>query len=363
MSRDAANTVSDDSMTGGQAMDAPVARRLARGGLCLSEIGFGAAPIGNLYRPMSDDEARSTIEAGLAAGLTYVDTAPHYGAGLSERRLGEALAGRDGIVLSSKVGRLLEADSSATAGDASEGFHAALPFRRVFDYSYEGVLRSHEESLHRLGVSRIDILYVHDIGRVTHGDDHDRTFDQLTRGGGFRALDQLRREGAISAFGLGVNEWQICIDAMEHADLDVVLLAGRYTLLEQGALDRFLPSCLQRGVSVVIGGAYNSGILASGTRRPGPHHYNYAPAPPEIIHRVRRLEEMCDRFEVSLAAAALQFPLAHPAVVSVIPGLDSGARVDATLSLYHEAIPAAFWKALREDGLIHGEAPHPGEAA
>jgi D-threo-aldose 1-dehydrogenase len=341
-------------------MSAPARRPLARGRLHLSEIGFGAAPIGNLYRPLSDRQARETIEAGLAAGLTYVDTAPHDGAGLSERRLGDALRGRDDVVLSTKVGRLLRVDPAAISDLDREGFSSALPFRRVFDYSYDGVLRSHEDSLQRLGLSRIDILYVHDIGRVTHGADHDRTFDQLTRGGGLRALEQLRREGAIAAFGLGVNEWPICLEAMEHGDLDVVLLAGRYTLLEQGALDLFLPQCLARGVSVVVGGAYNSGILATGTRGRGPLHYDYAEAPAEIVARVRQLEEICEWHGVPLAAAALQFPLAHPAVVSVIPGLDSGARVDATLALYHAKIPAAFWEGLRSEGLVRADAPLPG---
>lgn len=347
-----------------QRMSAPAGRPLARGGLALSEIGFGAAPIGNLYSAMSDQQARETIDAGLAAGLTYVDTAPHYGAGLSERRLGDALRGRTGgVVLSTKVGRLLRNDPALDTDLDCEGFRSALPFGRVFDYSYDGVLRSYEDSLQRLGLSRIDILYVHDIGRLTHGRDHDRTFDQLTRGGGLRALDQLRGEGAIAAFGVGANEWQICLDVMDHAELDIVLLAGRYTLLEQDALDIFMPLCLDRGVSVVVGGVYNSGILATGTRGPGPFHYDYAEAPPEIVSRVRRFEDICDAHGVFLAAAALQFPLAHPAVVSVIPGLDSGARADATLALYHTAVPAAFWEDLRSQGLVRRDAPLPGLAA
>jgi D-threo-aldose 1-dehydrogenase len=336
-------------------------RAITRTGLAISELGFGAASLGNLYRPVSDGEARATLEAALGAGLTYVDTAPRYGHGLSERRVGDLLRGRKDTVLSTKVGRLLTPDPSLIGDGERHGFRSAMPFEQVYDYSHDGVMRSYEDSLQRLGLARIDILYVHDIGRLTHGDDHARTFAQLTAGGGFRALERLRDSGAIDAFGLGVNEWEVCLEAMDHVDLDVVLLAGRYTLLEQTALATFLPACLARRVSVVIGGAYNSGILASGVKREGPHYYDYGQAPEHVVERVRRLEAVCDRHGVPLAAAALQFPLAHPAVVSVIPGLGSVARVNQTKALYVLKLPADLWRELQAEGLIDAEAPPPGD--
>ncbi|PCD04210.1 pyridoxal 4-dehydrogenase [Sphingomonas spermidinifaciens] len=343
-------------------MDRIAQRTLVRSDLSLSEIGCGAASLGNLYRPVADAEARATLDAALAAGMTYVDTAPRYGHGLSERRVGDVLRGRDGIVLSSKVGRLFCADP-ALAGDAARhGFRSPMPFEARYDYSYDGVMRSWEDSLQRLGLGRIDILYVHDIGGMTHADEHDRTFAELTKGGGLRALEVLRADGAIGAFGLGVNECDVVLQAMNYADLDVVLLAGRYTLLEQGALDALLPACERRGVSIVVGGAYNSGILATGTRRDGPIYYDYGAAPPDIVDHVRWLEALCDRHAVPLAAAALQFPLAHPQVVSVIPGLGSVGRVQQTMDLYHQAIPADFWRDLRAVGLVDVAAPLPGGA-
>ena len=336
-------------------------RTITRTGLAISELGFGAASLGNLYRPVGDGEARATLEAALEAGLTYVDTAPRYGHGLSERRVGDLLRDRRDTVLSTKVGRLLTPDPNLSGDAERYGFRSALPFEQVYDYSHDGVMRSYEDSLQRLGLARIDILYVHDIGRLTHGDDHRRTFAQLTKGGGFRALERLRDSGAINAFGLGVNEWEVCLEAMDQVDLDVVLLAGRYTLLEQTALARFRPACLARRISVVVGGAYNSGILASGVKRDGPHYYDYGQAPGDIVERVRRLEAVCDRYDAPLAAAALQFPLAHPAVVSVIPGLGSVARVNQTLALYARKLPADLWRELRSEGLVDAEAALPGD--
>ncbi|MET3665099.1 aldo/keto reductase [Caulobacter sp. 1776] len=336
-------------------------REIRRTGLPLSVLGLGAASVGNLYRPVSDGEARATLAAALDAGLTYVDTAPRYGHGLSERRVGDAVRERDDVVLSSKVGRLLTPDVRLKGDAERHGFRSPLPFEQVYDYSHDGVMRSYEDSLQRLGLARIDILYVHDIGPMTHGDDDARTFGQLTTGGGFRALERLRDSGAINAFGLGVNEWRVCLRAMEHVDLDVVLLAGRYTLLEQTALETFLPAALARQVSVVIGGAYNSGILATGVKGEGPHYYDYGEAPPEIVARVRRLETLCARHGVPLPAAALQFCLAHPAVVSVIPGLGSVARVHQTLDFHAAAIPADFWRELRTENLVDPQAVLPGE--
>ncbi|MBO9707398.1 MAG: aldo/keto reductase [Caulobacter sp.] len=338
-------------------------REIRRAGLPISVLGFGAASVGNLYRPVTDEDARATLLAAMDAGLTYVDTAPRYGHGLSERRVGDVLRGRDGVVLSTKVGRLLTPVPGLKGDGERHGFRSPMPFEQLYDYSHDGILRSYEDSLQRLGLAHIDILYVHDIGPMTHGDDDARTFEQLTIGGGFRALERLRQSGAITAFGLGVNEWRICLRAMEHVDLDVVLLAGRYTLLEQTALESFLPAALARQVSVVVGGAYNSGILATGVRGPGPHYYDYGEAPPEVVERVRRLEALAERHETPLAAAALSFCLAHPAVVSVIPGLGSVERVKKTLDLYDTPIPAAFWAELRAENLIDPRAPLPGDEA
>jgi D-threo-aldose 1-dehydrogenase len=332
-------------------------RRIPRTGQQFSEIGFGAASLGNLYQEISNADAAGTAVAAIAAGIRYFDTAPHYGFGLSERRLGDALRDRNGLIVSTKVGRLLRPLLGHRGTAERFGFRTPMPFEPQFDYSYDAILRSFEDSQQRLGLARIDILYVHDIGQLTHGERHEETFAQLTRGGGLRALEELRSGGAIGGFGLGVNEWQICLDVMDLVDLDVILLAGRYTLLEQAALDAFLPACIARDVAVVIGGAYNSGILATGTRRSGMVHYDYAPASAAMLDHVRRIEEICDRHAVTLAAAALQFPLAHPAVVSVIPGLGSVRRVEETLALYQEAIPGAFWAELRSEGLLRDDAP------
>jgi D-threo-aldose 1-dehydrogenase len=316
--------------------------------------------LGNLYRPMTDEDARDTLSAALDAGITYVDTAPRYGHGLSERRVGEVLRDRTGVTLSSKVGRIFRASSALTGYGERNGFYSPLPFESAYDYSYGGILRSYEDSLQRLGLARIDILYIHDIGRLTHGEGHARAFAQLCDGG-FRALEELRQAGAIGGFGLGVNEWEVCVEAMAHAEFDVILLAGRYTLLEQEAAAQFLDICTQRNTSVVIGGAYNSGILATGTRRGQTPLYDYKPAPESVLERVRRLETVCDEFGLPLAAAALQFPLAHPAVVSVIPGLGSVDEVTRTIELYRTEIPAGFWIKIRESGLLDARAPLPGE--
>ncbi len=341
-------------------MTPPVAQRtLASNGLGLSEIGVGAASLGNLYRPMDDNDARDVVSVALQADLRYFDTAPHYGRGLSERRLGDALRGVAGVAVSTKVGRILRPDSSIVDDRERDGFRSPMPFRTEYDYTYDGVMRSYDASLQRLGLAKIDILYVHDIGRMTHGLDHERSWSQLTQGGGFRALEALRDSRAISGFGLGVNEVAVCLDAMAQARLDVILLAGRYTLLEQSPLGDLLPACAESGTSVVIGGPYNSGILVTGSKGGQTPYYNYAPAPPEVIARVSSLEDVAERHGVTLAAAALQFPLAHPQVVSVIPGLGAARHVVQTLELYRETIPADFWRELKAHALLHPGAPTP----
>ncbi|WP_199229106.1 aldo/keto reductase [Caulobacter endophyticus] len=324
----------------------------------LPRLGFGGAAVGNLYAPVSDAQARAVIDAALAAGIGYFDTAPHYGFGLSEIRLGHALAGRD-VVVSTKVGRRLEPI------DAHErerhGFVDAAPFEPVFDYAYDGVMRTFEDSLRRLRRDRVDVLLAHDLGRDTHGEAHAGHMRDFLDGG-YRAMRELKDAGAVGAIGLGVNEQAVCDEALAHVDLDVFLLAGRYTLLEQTALDGFLPRCVERGVKIIVGGPFNSGALVEAPGG-GPIHYNYAPAGPEIVARVESLRRVCAAHGVPLAAAALQFPLAHPAVASVIPGMASPAQVADALAWIETPIPASLWDDLRAEGLLHPAAPLPSARA
>jgi D-threo-aldose 1-dehydrogenase len=329
-------------------------------GLKVSELGFGSAPLGNLFHPLPDDTARQTLAAAEQEGFGYYDTAPFYGFGLSERRLGDALRHRKGVVLSTKVGRLLKpVPGPVNATQTRHGYATPMPFEPVYDYSYDAVMRSYEESLQRLGLSRIDILYIHDIGRLTHGEQNAIHMTALTRGGGLKALEELRAAGAIAGFGMGVNEVEACLDVTDHARLDVILLAGRYTLLEQTALAQLFPRCEAAGTAIVVGGPYNSGILAVGTKTGAPLYYNYEAAPHDVVEKVRKIEAVCDRHGVPLAAAALQFPLAHRLVASVIPGLDSPDRVFQTLALYRHKIPADLWQELRHEKLIRPDAPVP----
>ena len=323
--------------------------------LAIDALGFGCAPLGNLYHEVSDEEATDILTTALANDFRYFDTAPHYGQGLSERRVGDALRGSSDYVLSTKVGRLLR-----PAGYAAKrhGFISPMPFDIEYDYSYDGVMRSFEDSLQRLGLDRIDILFMHDIGPETHGDDDERLFP-IAMDGGYLAMDELRRSGRVSAIGLGVNEYEVCERALEHGDWDCFLLAGRYTLLEQESLNTFLPKCIDRNCSIVVGGAYNSGILATGVSGKGPSNYNYVPAPDDVVRKVAAIEGLCTEFSIPLAAAALQFPLAHPAIASVIPGIGNVRRIDQTLNLFATKIPDEFWSALSEQGLIRVDAPTP----
>lgn len=335
-------------------------RKLGKTGLSVTELGFGTAPLGNLFRPLPGDVADATLAAAKAAGFGYYDTAPFYGFGLAERRLGDALRGQPGIVLSTKVGRLLNPVAGPVDPNAvRHGYASPMPFEPVYDYSYDAVMRSFAESLQRLGLSRIDLLYIHDIGRLTHGDANAARMAELTKGGGLKALEELRASGAIAGFGMGVNEVPACLEVMAHARLDIILLAGRYTLLEQTPLDDLFPACEAADTSIVVGGPYNSGILAVGTQSGAPLYYNYESAPADVIAKVAKIEGICANHDVPLAAAALQFPLAHALVASVIPGLDSPVRVDQTLSLYRHPIPAAFWIDLRDAGLVRAGAPLP----
>jgi D-threo-aldose 1-dehydrogenase len=324
--------------------------------------GLGGAPLGNLFRALSDRTAIALVRHAHAAGARYFDTAPHYGHGRSERRMGDALRDfpRDDYLLSTKVGRLLE--PCADAPPDQHGYVDTLPFVQRYDYTGDGVRRSLADSLQRLGLARVDLVYVHDVDRATHGETHPRRLAEALDGG-LPALATLKAEGAIRGYGLGVNDVEICREVLRHADLDVILLAGRYTLADQSALAELLPECHRRGVTIVVGGPFNSGILATGARpRDGSvPYFNYAAAPRAIVERVAAIERVCGEFAVPLPAAALQFPLGHPAVTCVLPGARSAAEFDENLRHARYPIPARFWRALREQQLIDVRAPLPGE--
>jgi D-threo-aldose 1-dehydrogenase len=342
---------------GCMAMDPTRRTRIGRTRVEVTALGCGGAPLGNLFSAVTDAAAEETLSAAWEAGVRYFDTAPYYGYGLSEQRLGRFLSGveRGAYVLSTKVGRLLERRSG---GDGSEeGYVDALPFQPVFDYSYDAAKRSLEESLKRLGCGRIDIVLIHDIGVLTHGEAHAMVLASAMAGA-YRALDELRASGDIGAVGLGVNEWQVCLDAIERGDFDCFLLAGRYTLLDQSALERLLPACEARGISVIAGGAYNSGILA---REPGVgSSYDYRSAEEGIVRRARRIAEICRRHRVPLQAAALQFALHHPAVASVIPGQRSREEVAGNVEFFRHAVPVALWRELAAARLLDPRAPLDG---
>jgi D-threo-aldose 1-dehydrogenase len=330
----------------------------------LGPLAFGAAAIGNLYSPVSEEVAYESVRNALSNGLRYFDTAPFYGFGLSEKRLGKALSELDPdqrSIVSTKVGRKLVADARATISVPRQGFVTPEPYRSEFDYSYDATLRTYEASRRRLRRERIDILLVHDIGRATHGTDHPRRFAEFLEGG-YRAMRELRDGGAVGAIGLGVNETQVCQEALAHADFDLVLLAGRYTLLEQDALDTLFPLCERRGVHVVVGGPYNSGILATGVRGGADLKYNYAAASPEVIARVAAIESICDAHAVPLPAAALQFPRAHPQVLTVLAGMATSEQVNQAVSHVRRPLPGALWSDLRSAGLIRRDAPVPADA-
>jgi len=333
-------------------------RAIGKTGLALSAIGFGSAPIGDLHRAPSNDAAYELLQAAWDSGVRYFDTAPMYGAGLSERRVGDFLRDkpRDEYVLSTKVGRMLVPDREH-ALKTSGGDRRAMPFRYVFDYTYDAIMRSHELSLQRLGLERIDILYLHDIGRFSQRERHEETLKQALEGGGVRALEELRASGVVKAIGAGVNEWPILDVLMDHAKWDVFLLANRYTLLDHAVLDTFLPRCMREGVAIVDGAPLNAGILATGAVPDA--KYDYAPAPEAVLEKVRRIEAVCRKHNVPMIHAALVFPLGHEAVASIIPGPSTTAEFTANFAAYTAAIPSALWDDLKREGVLHPDAPVP----
>lgn len=338
-------------------------RQLGKTSLNVSTLGFGAASMGNLFQAVSDTEARATLDKAINLGMTLFDTSPRYGAGLSERRIGDALRplAREQYVLSTKVGRLLKPDAKADISQLRHGFLTPMPFDAHYDYSYSGIMRSFEDSQQRLGLAEIDVLLVHDLGAYTHGDSDKRYFDQFETDG-YKALDELRKHGHIKAVGLGVNEIEICERVMNIGQFDCFLLAGRYSLLEQAPLQQFFPRCEAHGASIILGGPYNSGILATGVKGNNIPYYDYEPAPQHIINKVAKIEAVCHQYQVTLAAAALQFPLGHSVVASVIPGLGSANRVEQTIALFNEVIPAEFWQTLKDENLLDKDAPLPSSA-
>jgi len=323
----------------------PVA--LGRTGLSVSALALGTAPLGNLYSALTDQEAEATVRSALARGLSYVDTAPHYGLGLAERRVGRVLASmpRDAFVLSTKVGRLLRSLAEGETADP-EGFVDVPPCKRVWDFSRDGVRRSLEESLERLGLDRVDVVLLHD------PDDHERE----AREQAFPALAELRDQGVVRAIGAGMNQAEMLARFVHDLDLDLVLVAGRYTLLDQRALEALLPACAVRGVAVVVGGAFNSGLLAD--PRPGAT-YDYVPAPAALVARAARIGKVCARHGVPLRAAALAFPYGHPAVTSVLVGARSAAEVEDDVALYATPVPRELWDELVSESLLPAHVPVP----
>jgi D-threo-aldose 1-dehydrogenase len=338
-------------------LDPLATRPLGRTALRVTQLGFGGAPLGDFSARLPEAEAIAAVEAAHAAHLTLFDTSPLYGHGLSEHRFGHVLRQkpRDGFVLSTKVGRWLRARPEH---EIDRGwFKGGLNFEAVVDYSYDGTMRSFDQSLQRLGLNRVDVLLIHDVDVWTHGaEGYERHF-RTAMAGAYRALDELRRAGAIGAVGVGVNEIAPCLRFAAEGDFDCFLLAGRYTLLEHAALDELLPACARKGIGIMLGGPYNSGILATGAVAEA--KYDYRPAPPAVMERVSRIEAVCGRHGVPIAAAALQFPLGHPSVSSIIPGAVSPREVERNKALMAAPIPADLWAELKHDGLMAGNAPVP----
>ncbi|WP_323844492.1 aldo/keto reductase [Microbulbifer magnicolonia] len=325
------------------------------------KLGFGTAPLGNMFRDIPEAEALATVEAAWNDGIRYFDTAPFYGAGLAEIRMGEALAGhpRDEYVISTKVGRLIldeiEDVSGRDLGEKGDVFKYGRPNKIVNDYSHDATLRSIEDSLKRLKTDHIEIVWVHDVAKDFYGDEWLGVFESA-RKGAFKALDRLRDEGVIQAWGLGVNRVEpieLLLD-LEEPRPDGSLLAGRYTLLDHSrALQRVMPQVAARGLGIVVGGPYSSGALVGGP------NFEYAPAKPEILDKVARIKAIADRYGISMKAAGLQFALANPAVVAVIPGASKPSRIAEDRAALEEVVPADFWRELRSAGLVDSDAPLP----
>jgi D-threo-aldose 1-dehydrogenase len=341
------------------ALDPLARRKLGRTGVEVTQLGLGGAGLGDLFDVVEDADASATLQAAWDAGIRYFDTSPWYGRGQSEHRFGRALYRRPraDYVLSTKVGRLFRAFHDAE--NFEHGFwRGGLKFQHRFDYSYDGVMRSFEDSLQRLGLPRIDLLLIHDLDITHHGSDASVTaYLTEVHNGGFRALAELKQAGLIGGFGAGINELGMMPRFLDLMEIDFFLVALPYTLLDTDVLDSEFPRCAERGVGFVIGAPFASGILATGAAAGA--RYRYADATPEILARVKQIEAVCARHAVSLPAAALQFPLGHPSVASVIPGALLPEHVDRNVAAFRHAIQAEFWAELKREGLLRADAPVP----
>jgi D-threo-aldose 1-dehydrogenase len=333
---------------------------VGRTALNVTELGFGSATIAGMNGTVvTPEQAQATVTAALEAGIGYVDTAPHYGSGRAEHFVGDALRFRpEPYVLSTKVGRLLEPVRSEAERKARGPLTQPFPFEPRFDYSYDAIMRSFEASLQRLGLGKIDILLVHDIGAQTHGKELNDSFMAQLNGGGYRALDELRSQGVISAIGLGVNEVPVALESLEIGDWDAILLANRYNLIEQTPLERLFPECEKRGTSIIAAGPFAAGVLA-GTNVWGPSTGVYQAPPPEIVAKVEALQAVCAAHKVPLGAAALQFALAHPVVCSVLTGPKSPAELKGIVDWWQTPIPPGFWRELADKRLLGEGTPLP----
>ena len=327
-------------------------RQVGRTKLMIDVLGLGGAPLGGNFADLGYEQAAELIQASREAGINFFDTAPWYGFGRSERVMGDVLRGTD-YVLSDKVGRLLH--PGAVENPMEYGMIDPLPFHVVYDYSYDGIMRAYEDNLQRLGLDRIDILLAHDIGTFQHGEENVQHFKDLSESG-YRAMDELRKSGNVKAIGLGVNENKVCMEALGIGDWDVFLLAGRFTLLEQTPLDTLFPACAAAGTSIICGGPFNSGILV------GREMWNYAKAPAEIVEKARALSAEAEAFSIPLPAAALQFPLGHEIISSVIPGPRSKLELEQIVGWFTTPIPSEFWTSLKSKRLLEEAAPVPSSA-
>lgn len=333
-------------------------RTFARSGLKTSLLGFGSAPLGNLFREITTSDSHEMVRAAWDAGIRLYDTAPMYGHGLAEHRMSDALFEypRDEYVLATKVGRTL---TPSAPGSFNHGAWAKVPpLRSDFDYSYEACFQQVKDSLQRMMTDRVDVLFVHDIDRYTHGDDQPTKFKEAINGS-FKALLEMRADGIVKEIGVGVNEADVCYNVAQEVDIDTILLAGRYTLLEQDPLNDLMPLCSERKISIVLGGVLNSGILATGAVKGA--KYNYSAAPVEIMEKTAKIELICAEFNVPLAAAAIQFASAHPAVVNVCVGARNMNQWNQNFALLNHQIPAEFWAKLKRVGLVREDAPVPPE--
>ena len=341
-------------------MDPAATRRLGRTGLEISQYGMGSAPFGDLWEILPEERVTATFKAAHDGGVRYFDTAPWYGNTLAEHRTGQFLRGlpAGSFALSTKVGRVYRRPKSADEQPIGP-WAGGLPFILRFDYGYDAVMRSYEDSLQRLGLARADLLVIHDIDIQYHGDDAgvERCFAQLEAGGGMKALEELKAAGDIKGYGAGINEGPMITRFLDRFDLDFFLVAMPYTLIDQAPLDDALPRCVERDIGIIIGSPYASGILATGPVEGA--KYNYGPASPEILEKVRGIQAVCARHDVPLQAAALQFTLGHPSVAAIIPGSVSSEEVSQNLAFFRTEIPAACWAELKTEGLLREDAPVP----